>query len=50
MLTKGNMSKIGTFYDKVRGREVQWQRKIWFMAKESEGVAGATGFSQDLAG
>jgi len=38
------------FYDKVRDREVQWQRKLRFMIKEGEDVAGATRSSQDLAG
>jgi len=37
------------FYDKVKGREVQWQRKLQLMIKEGEGVVGAIRFSQDLA-
>ena len=37
-------------YYKVRGREVQWERKLWFMVKENEGIAGAIGSLQDLAG
>ena len=36
------------FYDKVRGQEVQWQRKLWFMIKEGESVASAIRTSQDL--
>ena len=38
------------FYDKVRGQEIYWQRKIQFITKEGEGVTGATGPSQDLTG
>jgi len=38
------------FYDKVQGREVQWQRKLQVMAKEGEGIVGATRSSQDLVG
>ena len=38
------------FYNKVRGREVQWQRKLQLMAKEGEGVVGAIESSQDLTG
>ena len=38
------------FYDKVQGREVQWQRKLWLIAKEGEGIARVTRSSQDLTG
>jgi len=37
-------------YVKVQDREIQWQRKLWFMTKEGKGVAHAIGSSQDLAG
>jgi len=46
---KGNIEDR-KFYDKVRGREVQWQKKFRLMAKEGEGVAGAIRYSQDLIG
>jgi len=39
---KGRYVKDRKFYEKVRGQKVQWQRKFQFIAKEDEGVAGAT--------
>jgi len=42
-IDKGRYVEDRKFYDKVRGREVQCQRKIQLMTKEDEGVAGATG-------
>jgi len=49
-VVEGRCVKDRKFYDKVKGREVQWQRKLQFMIKEGEGVASATGSSQDLGG
>jgi len=47
---EGQYVKNKKFYDKVRGLEVQWQRKLWLMVKVGEGVAGAIRSSQDLIG
>ena len=38
------------FYDKVRGREVQWQRKLQLMAKEGKGVLMQKGLHKTLQG
>ena len=45
---KGRYVKDRKFYEKVRGQKVQWQRKLQFIVKEGEDVAGATESSQDL--
>ena len=47
---EGQDVKNKKFYDKVRGREVQWKRKLRLMVKVVQGVAGAIRSSQDLAG
>ena len=42
---EGRYVKNRKFYDKVRGLEVQWQRKFQLMAKEGEDIASAIGSS-----
>jgi len=49
-VNEGRHVEYQKFYVKVQGREVQWQRKLQFIAKEGEGIAGVTESSQDLAG
>ena len=39
---EGQYVKDKKFYNKVQGREVQWQIKHQFIIKEGEDVTGAT--------
>ena len=50
MLSKRQYIEDMKLYNKVRDQKVQWQMKLWFMAKVGEGVTGATWSSQDLTG
>jgi len=47
-IDEGRYVEYRKFYDKVRDRKVQWQRKLRLMTKEGECVAGAIGSTQGL--
>ena len=49
-INRGRYVKDRKFYDKVQGREVQWQRKVWFMTKRVKALLMQQSLHKTLQG